>query len=69
MKEQDVHISQKYTCAGVTIMDGVKQQRHKKINNRKESDFPCNLFCFVFFEITKVTVVTPKVTFDIYPLC
>ena len=60
VKEQDVLISRKYTCVRVMITEGVKQQRHKKLTTERKVTFL--VFCFVLFcfEITKVTVVTPK---------
>lgn len=67
VKEQDVHISRKYTCVRLMIMEGVKQQRHKKKQQKGKSLSLCFvLFCF---EITKVTVVTPKWLLTFYSLC
>lgn len=45
VKEQDVHISRKYTCVRATIMEGVKQQRHKKLKTKRKGTFL--VFCFV----------------------
>ena len=70
VKEQDVHISLKYTCVRVMIMEGVKQQRHKKKQQKGKSLSLCFvLFCFVLFWNHKSHSCYPKVTFDIYSLC
>lgn len=58
VKEQDVHISRKYTCVRVMIMEGVKQQKGKSLS-----------LCFVLFWNHKSHSCYPQVTFDIYSLC
>ena len=57
VKEQDVYISRKIHLCTSHDYGGSETAATQKINNKKESHFPCVLFCF---EITKVTVVTPK---------
>lgn len=57
VKEQDVYISRKYTCVRVTIMEGVTQQRHKKLTTKRKVTFL--VFCFVL-KSQKSQLLTPK---------